>query len=68
MSRWLLALYEILKFERRVGSGGDAKGMVSAGQVLLNGKVETHTRKKMAGDTIAFADEKKSIPTLTNSW
>jgi len=61
ISRWPLALYEILKFERRVGSGGDAKAMVSAGQVLLNGKVETHTRKKMAGDTIAFADEKNRI-------
>jgi len=62
ISRWPIARYTILKFERRVGRGGDAKAMVSAGQVLLNGKVETHTRNNlMAGDTIAFADEKNRI-------
>jgi ribosome-associated protein YbcJ (S4-like RNA binding protein) len=46
ISRWPIALSKILKFERRVGSGGAAKAMVSAGQVLFNGKVETQTRKK----------------------
>lgn len=45
-----------------VGRGGEAKPMVSAGQVLLNGKVDIRTRKNiLAGDTIAFADEKIRI-------
>ena len=38
-------LYKILKFEAMVGSGGEAKAAVSAGRVLLNGKVETQKRK-----------------------
>jgi len=54
-----IELYKILKFENMVESGGEAKAVVAAGHVLLNGKIETQKRKKiMAGDTIEFADEK----------
>ncbi len=57
-----IELYKILKFENMVESGGEAKAVVAAGHVLLNGKVETQKRKKiMAGDTIEFADEKIRI-------
>jgi ribosome-associated protein len=57
-----IELYKILKFEGMVGSGGEAKIMVAAGHVLLNGKVETQKRKKiMAGDTIEFAEQKFRI-------
>ncbi len=57
-----IELYKILKFESMVGSGGEAKAVVAAGHVLLNGKIETQKRKKiMAGDTIEFADEKIRI-------
>ena len=55
-------LYKILKFEAMVGSGGEAKAAVSAGRVLLNGKVETQKRKKiLSGDSIEFAGEKITI-------
>ena len=57
-----IELYKILNFENMVESGGKAKAMVAAGQVLLNGKVETQKRKKiMDGDIIEFAEEKIRI-------
>ena len=46
ISRWPIEHYTILKFERMVGSGGEAKAMAFAGQVLPNGKVEIQARKK----------------------
>ncbi|MEE4284381.1 MAG: RNA-binding S4 domain-containing protein [Pseudomonadales bacterium] len=55
-------LYKILKFEGMVTSGGQAKAVVAAGQVLVNGKVETQKRKKIvSGDTIEFNNEKFGI-------
>ena len=51
-------LYKILKFEGLVGSGGQAKMLISDGQVLVNGEVETRKRKKIvSGDTIQLFDE-----------
>lgn len=51
-------LYKILKFEGMVGSGGQAKMLISDGQVLVNGEVETRKRKKIvSGDTIQLFDE-----------
>jgi len=48
-------LYKILKFEGLVGSGAEAKAVVAAGQVKVNGDVETRKRKKiLAGDVIEF--------------
>ena len=55
ISRESVELYKILKFEGLVASGGQAKGVISAGQVLVNGRIETQKRKKIvAGDTIEF--------------
>ncbi len=55
-------LYKILKFEGMVTSGGQAKAVVAAGQVLVNGKVETQKRKKIvSGDTIEFNNEKFGV-------
>lgn len=55
-------LYKILKFEGLVGSGGEAKAAIAAGQVLVNGKIETQKRKKIvSGDSIEFGSEKISI-------
>ena len=55
-------LYKILKFEGMVASGGQAKVVVAAGQVLVNGKIETQKRKKiLTGDTIEFNNKKISI-------
>jgi ribosome-associated protein len=58
ISREPVELYKILKFEGMAASGGQAKGVVAAGQVLVNGKIETQKRKKIvAGDTIEFNNE-----------
>ncbi len=58
ISREPVELYKILKFEGMVGTGGEAKMVISEGQVLVNGKVETRKRKKIvAGDTIEFDKE-----------
>lgn len=59
LSREPVELYKILKFEGMTASGGEAKAAIAAGQVLVNGKVETQKRKKMvSGDTIEFEQEK----------
>ena len=58
ISREPVELYKILKFEGMVASGGEAKLVISEGQVLVNGKVETRKRKKIvAGDSIEFNQE-----------
>ena len=52
-------LYKILKFEGLVPSGGVAKLAIEAGDVMVNGVVETRKRKKIvAGDVIEFNGEK----------
>ena len=62
ISREPVELYKILKFEGMVASGGQAKAVVAAGQVLVNGKIETQKRKKiLTGDTIEFNNEKIGI-------
>lgn len=51
-------LYKILKFEGMVGTGGEAKLVISEGLVRVNGKIETRKRKKIvSGDTIEFDQE-----------
>ncbi len=54
-----IALYKILKFGNMVNSGGEAKFLISEGQVIVNGKVETRKRKKIfSGDVVEFREEK----------
>lgn len=51
-------LFKILKFEGIVSSGAEAKDMIAAGIVLVNGVIEKQKRKKMvSGDTIEINDE-----------
>ncbi|MGH1540448.1 MAG: RNA-binding S4 domain-containing protein [Arenicella sp.] len=51
-------LYRILKFENMVASGGEAKHVISEGQVTVNGAVETRKRKKIiSGDIIEFGGD-----------
>jgi ribosome-associated protein len=53
-------LYKILKLENMVASGGEAKVVISQGQVMVNGKIETKKRKKIfSGDVVEF--EKNSV-------
>lgn len=57
-----IALYQILKLEALVSSGGEAKVAIDEGRVLVNGDVETRRRKKiMSGDIVEFAGERFSI-------
>ena len=59
LSREPVELYRILKFESLAASGGQAKAAVAAGQVSVNGEVETQKRKQIcSGDTIEFNDHK----------
>ena len=51
-------LFKILKFEGIASSGAEAKDMIAAGTVLVNGIIEKQKRKKMvAGDTIELHGE-----------
>lgn len=53
-----IALYQILKLEAMVSSGGEAKVAIDNGRVLVNGEVETRRRKKIiSGDIIEFENE-----------
>jgi ribosome-associated protein len=55
-------LFKILKFEGIVSRGGQAKLVISDGQVTVNGEVETRKRRKVvAGDIIVFAEEELQI-------
>lgn len=56
INREPVELYRILKFEGLADSGGAAKQMIVAGDVLFNGLVETRKRKKVvSGDRIEYA-------------
>lgn len=51
-------LYKLLKFEGLASSGGEAKVLIAAGQVVVNGEIELRKRKKMVtGDIMEFAGE-----------
>lgn len=59
ISREPVELFKVLKFEGMVHSGGQAKLVISDGQVLVNGEVETRKRRKLvAGDVIEFSGER----------
>jgi ribosome-associated protein len=48
-----IELCQFLKFGGLAATGGEAKAMIAAGKVLLNGTVETQKRKKLrAGDRV----------------
>lgn len=62
VSKEPIELYKILKLEGMVSSGGEAKSVISEGQVLVNGKVEIRKRKKIvSGDVVEFGEEKIRI-------
>lgn len=59
LDREPIELYKILKFEGLVGSGGEAKNIISDGMVMVNDVVELQKRKKiMTGDVIEIGDER----------
>ncbi|MGS2720238.1 RNA-binding S4 domain-containing protein [Paraglaciecola aestuariivivens] len=57
-----IALYQLLKFEALVASGGEAKMLIEQGRIKVNGEVETRKRKKiMAGDKIEFDQQQYQV-------
>lgn len=57
-----IELYKVLKFEGLTSSGGEAKAVITDGQVMVNGAVETQKRKKIvSGDIIEFGSEKIQV-------
>jgi len=52
-----IELYKLLKRENIAASGGEAKYLISQGQVLVNGQVELRKRyKTKPGDHVACGD------------
>ncbi|MFP7756168.1 RNA-binding S4 domain-containing protein [Thermodesulfobacteriota bacterium B35] len=57
-----IELYKVLKIENMAASGGEAKHMIAAGLVLVNGEVETRKRRKtIAGDVVEVNGEQIRI-------
>lgn len=55
-------LYKILKFEGIADSGGQAKAMIDAGLVFVNGTVELQKRKKiLSGDVLTIENNSFEI-------
>ena len=64
----VITLDQFLKQIGIVGSGGQAKLMIQAGEVLLNGVVETRRGKKLApGDVISVDGEQFQVPQPTDN-
>ena len=60
-------LFKILKFEGIASSGAEAKDMIAAGTILVNGIIEKQKRKKMvAGDTIELNGEIFRLKLIAN--
>jgi len=50
-----IELYKVLKVQGMTNAGGEAKHFIDAGQVTVNGEIETRKRKKIiAGDMVSF--------------
>lgn len=57
-----ITLGQALKASDLVGSGGEAKVLIQAGEVLVNGEVETRRgRKLLPGDVVDVGDERLEV-------
>ncbi len=57
-----ITLGQALKASDLVGSGGEAKVLIQAGDVLVNGEVETRRGRKLApGDVVEVGDERLEV-------
>ncbi len=57
-----ITLGQALKAANLVGSGGEAKVLVQAGEVLVNGGVETRRGRRLKeGDVVEVGDERLEI-------
>ena len=58
----VITLGQALKASDLVGSGGEAKVLIQAGEVLVNGEVEIRRgRKLVAGDVVEVGDERLEV-------
>jgi ribosome-associated protein len=57
-----MTLGQALKVASLVGSGGEAKVLIQAGEVVVNGEVETRRGRKLEeGDVVEVGDERLEI-------
>ncbi len=57
-----ITLGQALKASDLVGSGGEAKVLIQAGDVLVNGEVETRRgRRLVPGDVVEVGDERLEV-------
>lgn len=57
-----ITLGQALKASDLVGSGGEAKILIQAGEVLVNGEVETRRgRQLVPGDVVEVGDERLEV-------
>ena len=55
-------LGQALKAANLVGSGGEAKVLIQAGEISVNGEVETRRgRRLQAGDVVEVEDERLEV-------
>ena len=55
-------LGQALKVANLVGSGGEAKVVIQAGEVLVNGEVETRRGRKLEeGDVVEVGEERLEV-------
>ena len=53
----IIRLDQFLKLNQLVATGGHAKIVIQAGEVLVNGEVETRRRRQLrVGDTVVWED------------
>ncbi len=58
----VITLGQALKASDLVGSGGEAKVLIQAGEVLVNGEVETRRgRQLVPGDVVEVGDERLEV-------
>ena len=58
----VITLGQALKASDLVGSGGEAKVLIQAGEVLVNGEVETRRgRKLVPGDVVEVGDDRLEV-------
>ncbi len=57
-----ITLGQALKAADLVGSGGEAKVLIQAGEITVNGEVETRRgRRLQAGDVVEVEDERLEV-------
>ena len=57
-----MTLGQALKASDLVGSGGEAKVVIQAGEVRVNGEVETRRGRKLReGDVVELGDERLEV-------